>query len=157
MAASVSGRASVPSMTSAGSPGRTSTTAKTTTVARASVTSAAARRRERNSSIKAHTSPVLPGESHVRMSKLLFELAKWIQKMVPVEEGAIDEELRDLFCGPAGPSGGQRAARSERSTVRRLAGDAVWGDELHGHGAVCAHQGLSADADSDAQAWAAQP
>src|ERR1700704_2206952 len=98
-------------------------------------------------------SPARAGESHVRMSKLLFELAKWIQKMVPVEEGAIDEELRDLFCGPAGPSGGQRVARSERSTVHCLAGDAVWGDELHGHGAVCAHQGLSAGTDIDAEAW----
>src|SRR5262249_10436503 len=44
-------------MISAGSPGSTSTTAKTTTVAKTSVTRAAATRRERNSIIATQASP----------------------------------------------------------------------------------------------------
>src|SRR5919197_1886931 len=91
------------------------------------------------------------------MNKLLFEQEKWIQKMAPVSEGAIDEELRGLFFGPAGPSGRERAARSEGSAVHSPVGDAVRSDALHGHGAVCPHQGVSVDANLDAEAWAAQP
>src|SRR4029077_9095887 len=90
------------------------------------------------------------------LSKLLFERKKWIQKVTPVEEGATDEELRGLFCGLAGPSGTERAARSDGPAVHRPAGDAVWGDKLLGYGAVCADEGLSAGTDPDAEVRTSQ-
>src|SRR5690348_16524444 len=90
-------------------------------------------------------------------NKLLFCLRKWILKVAPVAEGAIDEELRGLFCGLAGSSGTECAARSDRVVVHRSVVDAERGDQLRRHGAVCPDQGVSADAGSDVALRAAEP
>src|SRR6185312_11040130 len=114
-------------------------------------------RRHRTCGFPLPASPVRPGESHVgRENKLLFCRGKWILKMVPVAKGAIDEELRGLFFGLAGSAGPERAARSERAVVHRPAVDAVRGDQLCRHGAVCPDQGVLAEAGPDAALRAAQ-
>jgi hypothetical protein len=62
-----------------------------------------------------------------------------------------------MLFGVAGPAGRQRAARPDRDFVYCIDGDAVRGDGLHRHGAVCPDEGLSLARCAGAREWAAKP
>src|SRR5262249_47142188 len=85
-------------MTSAGSPGRTSTTAKITTVARTSVISAAMRRRERKS-IMAGGAPLPIDACQIRLRRRAV-LPQSHQVLLPhADLGELEEEAVDGVLG----------------------------------------------------------
>src|SRR5207247_4245821 len=87
--------------------------------------------------------PLWAGESHVDFCKSLPTKGKWILKVASDSEGAADERICRVLWRPARPASRQCAARSDGDSVHRVAGDAVRGDEVHRHGAVCPDAGLS--------------
>jgi hypothetical protein len=103
------------------------------------------------------TLPRKAGESHVGVCKLLQIGQKSILKVAPDLKDTADGTIFGVFFGVARPACGQCAARSDGDFVHRLDGDAVRGDELHRHGAVCADEGLSLARCSGAQERTAEP
>src|SRR4051812_29620125 len=89
----------------------------------------------------ASPSPGGAGESHVRFGKLLRSPEKLILKVAPDSDGAADDSICRVLRRTTGPSREQCSARSDGDFVHSLDGDAVWGNELHRHGAVCADEG----------------
>src|ERR1700710_1170578 len=103
------------------------------------------------------TLPWRAGESHVRFGKFLRSREKLILKVALDSDGAADDSICGVFRRTAGPSREQCSARSDGDFFHRLGGDAVWGNELHRHGAVCADEGVSLGGGAGTRSWSAEP